>query len=140
MADPNVNKGKRALRDDVFRKARDVAVLDGDILSVLRSLERPGDSVSFLDDVIDSFVEETPGILDSLVEAIRLNGLASILHYSHQLKGFSGNIGVSRLSSLCEAIEDHASALEEYDSDEICILLTQAYTNAIQELENDWKR
>jgi HPt (histidine-containing phosphotransfer) domain-containing protein len=126
--------------EELLKTACATSVLDVETLSVLRGLERPGDSVSFLNDVIDTYVEEAPEILSSLLKAIRANKLSSIVHFSHQLKGQSGNIGVTKLSAICDVLEENAESTKALGPEKICSLLTQAYNEAIQALQSDWKR
>lgn len=140
MSGPKDDRGPQNRNRDIFGKAREVAILDAETLAALRELERPGDPVSFLDDVIDAFVTETPDIIESLIGAIGRDDRSSIVYLSHQLKGLSGNIGVTRLAAVCEVIEGHADGLWEHEADEVSKLLSQAYAEAIRELEEDWKR
>ncbi|RYZ54954.1 MAG: Hpt domain-containing protein [Proteobacteria bacterium] len=125
---------------ELLKAACEASVLDEETLSVLRGLERPGDSVSFLNDVIDTYVAEAPEILSSLLKAIRANKLSSVVHFSHQLKGQSGNIGVTKLSAICDLLEEHAESTLALGPEMIISLLNQAYDEAIRELQNDWKR
>jgi len=130
--------GPKSQLEKAFQRAGEVDVLDSQTLAVLRGLERPDDTIAFLDDLIDTFVKETPEILASLVTAIEDQNAPTIAHLSHQLKGLSGNIGVTRLSALCVVIEDNASMLDDLEG--ICRLLNQAHADSIQELQEGWKR
>ncbi len=123
---------------DAFGKANKVAVLDSEVLAVLKGLERPGDSVPFLDDLIDTFISEAPLVLASLESAIKGKDVVLVAKISHHLKGLSGNIGVNRLAALCVVLEEYADGMHNPDS--ICRVLNRACRDSIEELRKTWKR
>lgn len=123
-----------------FSHIEQIAVLDDEILTVLRSLERPGDSISFLNDLIDTFIRETPGTIRTLMEAVRRQNLRASLHAAHQLKGLSGNIGVTRLAGLAEWVELELEKSRFPDPQLLQAKFEDLLQDAIVKLTQSWKR
>ncbi len=115
-------------------------ILDRETLAVLKSLERPQDPVSFLGDLIDTFIEETPEVLEALAHALENSNVKAAHYHAHQLKGLASNIGIIRLSALAESIE---ISLEENKLPDVAVVrpLLELYRRqAIEDLLNDWKK
>ena len=137
VSDPYILKFPELI---ILRKALSVNLLDGETLAVLKRLERPEDTLSFFDEVIAAFEQETPYLLGLLSEAILEHRAPTISHCAHQLKGLCGNIGINRLAALCEVIEEHAEGIQQLQPLIIRRLVEKTYAESIKELELNWKR
>ncbi len=112
--------------------------LDIDLLQTLKGLEKPTDTVPFLKDLVDTFIRESPEVLNRLVSALAVKDASVALHAAHQLKGLSGNLGLMRLAALSELIEDEVEERRLPDSTEAKTLLECYRKEAIESLERDW--
>jgi two-component system, sensor histidine kinase and response regulator len=84
-------------------------VLDVEVIASLRALQRDGE-VDFLASIISLFLEESPERLAAMKSAVRRGDAAALGHAAHTLKGSSGMLGATRLSSLCEIVEKQSRA------------------------------
>ncbi len=55
--------------------------------------------------VIDSYLEETPQLLEGMAQAISQGDAATLQRYAHNLKSTSATFGAMRLSQLCRELE-----------------------------------
>ena len=55
--------------------------------------------------VIDSYLEETPQLLEGMTQAISQGDAATLQRYAHNLKSTSATFGAMRLSELCRELE-----------------------------------
>jgi CheY-like chemotaxis protein/HPt (histidine-containing phosphotransfer) domain-containing protein len=86
--------------------------------SVLASLREMGDQ-GFLDELYELFLEDVPAQLEALRENIEGGDALSVERVAHTLKGSCGNIGATRMATICTGLEeatrsgdlDRASAL-----------------------------
>src|SRR5690349_24284948 len=106
-----------------------LALLDTETLTVLRDLDGSEGAGSFLDEVITTFMSDTPTLFASLKQAVNAKNISSVIQYSHQLKGLCGNIGLNRLSALCAVIEDDG----EFITDESSIRLNTVLDHTSKE-------
>jgi signal transduction histidine kinase/DNA-binding response OmpR family regulator len=85
------------------------AVLDPAVLESLRDLA--GDAQSnLLRDLHALFVRDTPARLQELGEAHAADDADSVAFAAHALKGSAANVGATRLTAVCQQIEDTARA------------------------------
>jgi diguanylate cyclase (GGDEF)-like protein len=75
--------------------------LDQGILGELR--DSLGDTVG---QVIEFYLEDTPGLLDELEKALQQEDGETLAQRAHNIKGSSRNVGAHRLANLCKAMED----------------------------------
>jgi len=68
------------------------------------------DDPVFLADLIDSFLVEAPATLATIREAVRQVDASGLRSSAHALKGSSGTMGASRLSSICADLESQAKS------------------------------
>ncbi len=73
--------------------------------SVLAGLRELGDQ-ELLTELAELFVEDVPPRLEALREAIEGGDAASVGRAAHALKGSSGNMGASGMSTICAELED----------------------------------
>ena len=105
--------GKPRLRNHfparyIFRMP-DSPILDPSALEALRSISPEGDN-SFLKELIDIYLTDTPKQLAALEEALAKQEAATVIRSSHSIKGSSGNFGATRLAKIAQEIESHGKA------------------------------
>ncbi len=82
-------------------------VLDQQTLENLRALRMP-DEPDPLRELIELFLQDTPGRLENIQTAFKANNLAELEITAHSLKGSASNLGALKLASLCARIVDYA--------------------------------
>jgi HPt (histidine-containing phosphotransfer) domain-containing protein len=83
-------------------------------------LEMTGGDPEFVDELIDTFLEDAVVQLEAMRVAAASTSAEEILRPAHSLKGNSANLGASRLSELCRALEaDARSGAVEHAADRV---------------------
>ena len=82
--------------------------------SVLEGLRELGDS-DLLTELVNLFVEEVPPHLEALRQVVESGDAPSVERIAHTLKGSCGNMGATRMASLCAKLQD-AGASEDLSS------------------------
>jgi HPt (histidine-containing phosphotransfer) domain-containing protein len=77
--------------------------LDANAMS--RLLEITGGDVVFVDELVDTFLDDATVQLDALHVAGSANDAAAIVRPAHSLKSNSDNVGATVLADLCRALE-----------------------------------
>jgi len=101
----------RALADRATQQALE-EVIDPVVIAGLRQLRIPG-KPDPLAELIDLFLQEAPGRLEAMRQAITKNditAMACIISAATALKGSAGNLGARNLAALCDEIEQAAKA------------------------------
>jgi two-component system, sensor histidine kinase and response regulator len=83
--------------------AKDVDVLDRQVLSQLRELEN-ADDPHLVSRVLKLYLDESPKLLEKLKQAVQQNEMREIELMAHTLKSSSANIGATALAGLCSEI------------------------------------
>jgi CheY-like chemotaxis protein len=99
----------RGLADRASQRALD-EVIDPIIIARLRQLRIPGKPDPLVE-LIDLFLQEAPGQLKAMTDAVAQNdytSLARTISAATSLKGSSGNLGARKLAALCDEIEQTA--------------------------------
>jgi CheY-like chemotaxis protein len=99
----------RALADRATQKSLE-EVIDPVIIAGLRQLRMPG-KPDPLADLIDLFLQEAPGHIRELQDAVTRNDSTSLSRTFtalSRLKGSSGNLGARSLAALCDEMEQTA--------------------------------
>jgi PAS domain S-box-containing protein len=86
-------------------------VLDAGRLDRIRSLPGAGQA-DLLAELIDLFLHDAPGHLTALQEALSRDDGRAAQRAAHTLKGSAANLGATRLSATCRAIEEAAGSPE----------------------------
>jgi len=84
------------------------SALDNDVLGELR--ESVGDDPEFLAELIDDFLADAPGQLESLRKAVTSGDATGATRAAHTLKGISRTFGAGELATLCQEAEAAAGA------------------------------
>jgi HPt (histidine-containing phosphotransfer) domain-containing protein len=84
--------------------------LDRSVILGLRELGGP----ELLTELGHLFLEDVPSQLEALREAIEGGDAASVERVAHTLKGSCGNMGATRMSTICAELQDvgHSEELE----------------------------
>ncbi len=113
--------------------------LDLETLNMLAAMNDPNEEVLFLDDLIDTYMRDTPEIVRSLTRALTENHTRQIEHYSHKLKGFSRNLGIKSLADLCHNIEINCSDLKEDERVQLRSEIETQHKYAVEQLDGHWR-
>lgn len=84
------------------------SALDNAVLDALR--ESVGDDAEFLAELIDTFVADAPGQLESLRGSAASGDAVGARRAAHTLKGNGLTFGARELASLCQQAESAAGA------------------------------
>jgi HPt (histidine-containing phosphotransfer) domain-containing protein len=83
-------------------------VLDPSALETL--LEVVGGEPALLGELIDSFLEETPPLLNNLRQALGQGDAAELRRAAHTIKSSSNDFGATTLAELCQELETMGKA------------------------------
>ena len=81
-------------------------VLDPNALEALRGLQDDGDD-DLLGELIDLFLEDTPGRIAGMRDAIAREDWPALASWAHSLKGSCGSLGAQHMAGLCGRLEQH---------------------------------
>ena len=85
------------------------AVLDPAVLEPLRLLAGDGES-NLLRELQTLYLRDTPPLLDALQAGVEAGDAEAVAFVAHVLKGSAANLGATRLTAVCQQIEDKARA------------------------------
>ena len=74
-------------------------------MATLRELQEEGEP-DILEELIGLFLEDAPGQMAALGEAVKAGNARSVERIAHTLKGSSGNMGATRMAAICSELED----------------------------------
>lgn len=75
-----------------------------------RLLDVTGGDVAFVDELVDTFLEDAVLQVDTLRKAAAAGDAAEMMRPAHSLKSNSDNVGAVALANLCRAVEAEARA------------------------------
>lgn len=73
-----------------------------------RLLEITGGDVAFVDELIDTYLEDAAAQIEALSRAAASGDIAELVRPAHSLKSSSDNVGAVALTSLCRTLEAEA--------------------------------
>jgi two-component system, sensor histidine kinase and response regulator len=76
-----------------------------DPTAMARLLEITGDDVAFVDELVDTFIEDAATQLDALRLAAETGDIEAAVRPAHSLKSNSQNVGATALAELSRSIE-----------------------------------
>src|SRR5436190_507068 len=79
-------------------------VLDPNALDALRGLQDEGDD-DLLGELIDLFLEDSPGRIAGMRDAIAREDWPALASWAHGLKGSCGSLGAMHMAELCARLE-----------------------------------
>ncbi len=115
-------------------------LLDEATLQTLVSLEEPGSSGEFLNDLIDTFAATSPAVVTELEAALQGGTKNRVTHLAHKLKGMCRNLGVTRLAAICERIECRFDDLTASERAALKSQLGKEHADASLALRQGWYR
>lgn len=80
------------------------AVLDPEALETMRQMAGE-DAIAFLTDIIDCYLQETPGLMQALKVALEAQDIAAFQRITHTLKSSSATLGALSLVRLCQGLQ-----------------------------------
>lgn len=89
----------------IMLTANDKLSLDLAVLASLRDFQQAGEP-DFVTELIDLFIADTTWQMEWVRMAVASNNENECRRLGHQLKGSSGNLGASRMASICEVLEN----------------------------------
>lgn len=101
-------------------------------------LHRTMNDPEFAKEILNDYLDETPQMIISLQEAVKLVDLQSIQDLSHKIKGSSASIGALKVKLKSELIENMAKVDNITNIDEILLDFIESYNktiNSIKKLE-----
>ena len=84
-------------------------VLDPRVIQELRELGGEDDP-DLLADLVQMFLQDAPGRMKQIEEALASGDIKALEHAAHTLKSSSANIGARGLSAICKRMEELARA------------------------------
>lgn len=82
--------------------------IDPDVIGNLKALDPDGDG--FFQEVVTTFLTNTAGQIETLIQACTASDLHLAERTAHKLKGGCSAIGANHLSSLCAELEHQSRA------------------------------
>ena len=98
-------------------------------------MEMVGDDPSFLAEMIDTFMEEAPGLIADMQTAATSADVDSLRRAAHTLKSNSLTFGAVRLGDLSREIEERAVRSQIGDIGELIDLVVEEYPAVAAALE-----
>ena len=71
-------------------------------------LEITGDDLEFVDELIDTYLEDSAVQLDAMRSAAEASDVAALVRPAHSLKSSSANVGAMALAEMCRSVEADA--------------------------------
>ncbi len=106
--------------------------IDTDAIDAL--LVTVGGDKEFLVELIDTFLEDAPGMLSAMEDAVQDGDAENLRLVSHSLKTNSAQFGATKLFELCRDVELQAKE-GNFDAEKISDAIKE-YENVRQALEN----
>lgn len=113
--------------------------IDESRLATLNALVEPDDTDNFVSGLIDMFVDQTKAILVSLAQAKTQHDVDKTRHLAHRLKGICRNLGVERLSYICNCIETDPQGFALDGNQEILTQMKDEFEEARSILNENWR-
>ena len=79
-------------------------IIDQKTLAAL--LDSLGGDIDFLKELVDAYLDSTPGLLAAMRQAAAAGDGAGLQRAAHSLKSGSANMGALTLAVLCKQLED----------------------------------
>jgi HPt (histidine-containing phosphotransfer) domain-containing protein len=80
------------------------------VLERLRQELGEGGNGALVGQLVDTYVDQTPGQLAALGEALERGDAPAVKAAAHALRGSSSSLGATRLTALCGELEELASS------------------------------
>jgi HPt (histidine-containing phosphotransfer) domain-containing protein len=90
---------------DIMVNTKDPLGLSQPVFDYDDFLHRIDGDVDLLKEVVEIFLEDTPGLLADLYSGIKTGDAAAVERATHTLKGASANISAKRLQALSQKVQ-----------------------------------
>ncbi|MDS4029984.1 MAG: response regulator [Candidatus Contendobacter sp.] len=107
--------------------------LDQRALNQIRAMQRPG-SPDLLGKIIGLYLENSPGLLRQIRDAVASQDGDALRQAAHSLKSSSANLGATELAALCKALEQRGRDRRLEDAAELLRELETHYARAREAL------
>lgn len=91
--------------DSKMEYSTSASPINREVLDSIRALDPPHQQRGLLGKVIGMYLDETPGVLRDMEQALQNNQRDRIFDLAHKLKSSSANLGALNLSDLCRKME-----------------------------------
>lgn len=96
----------------------DSAILDSEAIENLRALGDEMEDDSFLKEVIDIYLSDTPKRLAEIKECLASGDAQRLNRAAHSIKGSSSNLGAKKVIDLAKSIEEKSKeSLDNLEED-----------------------
>lgn len=100
----------------------DSSILDPEAINNLRALGDEMEDDTFLKEVIDIYISDTPKRLEEIRECLASGDAVRLARAAHSIKGSSSNLGASKVITLAKSIEQQAKESLDNLEDDIAAL------------------
>ncbi len=83
--------------------------------AMARLLEITGDDAAFVDELIDTFIDDAATQVAAMRMAVTARDVAAVIRPAHSLKSNSQNVGATLLADLCQTLEADGRAGDVLD-------------------------
>tara|TARA_R110002111_G_scaffold12135_1_gene36350 strand:- start:224 stop:583 length:360 start_codon:yes stop_codon:yes gene_type:complete len=111
----------------------DLPSIDPEAINNLRELSPDDDS--FIIEIIDIFLEDTPRRIAELESSLANQNVEVLERAAHSVKGSSANLGAMPLRGVAEKLEHHARSVGLTGTDEMIAELKVRFAEAKVELD-----
>ncbi|MEK6289197.1 MAG: PAS domain S-box protein [Acidobacteriota bacterium] len=118
---------------DLSESAR---VIDSRVIAELRAIPAPADS-DFFGNLIDLFIEESPKRLAAMRAALGRESATQLAREAHALKGSSANLGATRMTALCELLEEQGRGGSTGGAPALLSVLEEEFDRVRKALESE---
>ena len=109
-------------------------IIDPNIIEGLRQMSDKDDP-SFLSELIDLFLQISPGLIADIKQFARTADAANLTQAAHKLKGSSANLGARHLADICQKIETQGHGRDLSAIELLLGQLDESYGQTSLELE-----
>ena len=96
----------------------DSAILDSEAIDNLRALGDEMEDDTFLKEVIDTYLDDTPKRLAEIDECLAAGDSAKLNRAAHSIKGSSANLGATQVIEVARRIEEKSKeSLDNLEAD-----------------------
>ncbi|MBE9223084.1 response regulator [Cyanobacterium stanieri LEGE 03274] len=119
---------------------RSMTELDQNIIAELKDMIGEEDFEEVFQDLINSYLEDSPKLVEDLKVGVEKKDLAQIKINSHTLKSSSITLGASYLSDLCRQVEGHCQDGNMEAIGELLPLILDEYAHVEDLMEGELER
>ncbi len=114
-------------------------MIDPVVIANLRSLAEEGESDDeFIVDLVSTYLDLAPPLLKDIAVAVKNADSRNLAHLAHRLKGCSRNLGLSRMTAICERLEEEGKHGCAANAKDLLQPLTEQFVAARSALEEKW--